>query len=408
MTTESDKAGGLAVIGRRQKRLDGYEKVSGRSVFTDDVRLPGMLHGKILRSPHARARIISIDTSRAAALPGVKVILTGSDAPELMFSEHQPALARDVVNYVGEEVAAVAAADLVTAEEAIRLIDVEYDVLEPVLSLRQALKPEAAQIHDRAPGNIGPVHQQDFGDPDQAFADSDFIFEDEFRSPVQHNTLAELHVALADFSNPEKLHMWTPTQGAPMYKMQLAEAFDLKESQVRIIYQNVGGAFTGRGRAKPHHLIAALLSRKAGKPVKIKATGDEEFIMFRGSGDTVYKFRTGVTRDGQIKALEADVTFDSGAHDEWAMILWLPAPYLNWLYKIDGVRYKGRFVFTNTAPKGSHHGGIFGRMSAGWMQHLNRVAEAIGMDPAEFHLKNAVEPGHEAMEGSVFASCGLN
>jgi 4-hydroxybenzoyl-CoA reductase subunit alpha len=407
LTTESDKAGGLAVIGRRQKRLDGYEKVSGRSVFTDDVRLPGMLHGKVLRSPHARARIVSIDTSRAAALPGVKVILTGSDAPELMFSEHQPALALDVVNYVGEEVAAVAAADLVTAEEAIRLIDVEYDVLEPVLSLRQALKPEAAQIHDRAPGNIGPVHAQDFGDPDQAFADSDFIFEDEFRSPVQHNTLAELHVALADFSNPEKLHMWTPTQGAPMYKMQLAEAFDLKESQVRIIYQNVGGAFTGRGRAKPHHLIAALLSRKAGKPVKIKATGDEEFIMFRGSGDTVYKFRTGVTRDGQIKALEADVTFDSGAHDEWAMILWLPAPYLNWLYKIDGVRYKGRFVFTNTAPKGSHHGGIFGRMSAGWMQHLNRVAEAIGMDPAEFHLKNAVEPGHEAMEGSVFASCGL-
>jgi 4-hydroxybenzoyl-CoA reductase subunit alpha len=311
------------------------------------------------------------------------------------------------VNYIGEEVAAVAAADRITAEEAIRLIDVEYEVLEPALGLRHALKPDAPQIHDRAPGNIGPVHEQDFGDPDAAFAASDFIFEDEFKSPVQHNTLAELHIALADFSNPDKLHMWTPTQGAPMYKMQLAEAFGLKESQVRIIYQNVGGAFTGRGRAKPHHLIAALLSRKAGRPVKIKATGDEEFIMFRGSGDTVYKFRTGVSKDGQIRALEADVTFDSGAHDEWAMILWLPAPYLNWLYKIDGARYRGRFVFTNTVPKGSHHGGIFGRMSAGWMQHLNRVAEEIGMDPAEFHLKNAVEPGHQAMEGSVFASCGL-
>jgi CO/xanthine dehydrogenase Mo-binding subunit len=397
----------LAVIGRRQPRLDGFEKVSGRSVFTDDVRLPGMLHGKVVRSPHARARIVSIDTSKAEALPGVRVVLTGRDAPELMFSEHQPVFAQDLVNYIGEEVAAVAAADLATAEEAARLVEVEYEVLEPALDLRGALKSTAPQIHERAPGNLGPVHEQDFGDPDKAFSECDFIFEDEFKSPVQHNTLAEFHVALADFSNPDKLHMWTPTQGAPLYKMQLAEAFGLKESQVRIIYENVGGAFTGRGRAKPHHLISALLSRKTGKPVKIKATGDEEFIMFRGSGDTLYKFRTGVTKDGTIKALEADVTFDAGAHDEWAMILWLPAPYLNWLYKIDGARYKGRFVFTNTVPKGSHHRGIFGRMSAGWMQHLNRVAEELGMDPAEFHLHNAVEPGHEAMEGSVFASCGL-
>ena len=383
----------LAVIGRRQKRLDGFDKVSGRSVFTDDVRLPGMLHGKVLRSPHARARIVSIDISKAAALPGVKVVVTAKDAPELMFSEHQPVFAQDVVNYIGEEVAAVAAADLFTAEEAVGLIEVEYEILDAALDLRQALKTDAPQIHARAANNLGPVHEQDFGDPDTAFADCDFIFEDEFKSPVQHNTLAEFHVALADYSNPDKLHMWTPTQGAPMYKMQLAEAFGLKESQVRIIYENVGGAFTGRGRAKPHHLIAALLSRKAGKPVKIKATGDEEFIMFRGSGDTLYKFKTGVMKDGTIRALAADVTFDAGAHDEWPMILWLPAPYLNWLYKIDAARYRGRFVFTNTVPKGSHHGGIFGRMSAGWMQHLNRVAEELGLDPARVSFAKCSRAG---------------
>lgn len=408
MVAKPDKAGsGLAVIGRRQKRVDGFDKVSGRSVFTDDVKLPGMLHGKIIRSPHARARIVSIDTSGAEALPGVKVVVTARDAPDLLFTENQPVFAQDVVNYVGEEVAAVAAADLLTAEEAAQLIDIEYEPLDPVLDVAAALKKGAPQIHERGPGNIGPVHEQDFGDSDKAFAESDYIFEDEFKSPVQHNTLAEFHVALADFSNPDKLHIWTPTQSAPMYKMDIAKAFGLSESQVRIVYQNVGGAFTGRGRPKPHHLIVALLSRKAGKPVKIKATGDEEFIMFRGSGDTFYRFRTGVTKDGRIKALEVDVTFDSGAHDEWTLILWLPAPYLNWLYKIDGARYRGRFVFTNTVPKGSHHGGIFGRMSAGWMQHLNRVAEELGMDPADFHLLNAVEPGHKAMEGSEFASCGL-
>jgi len=397
----------LAVIGRRQPRLDGFDKVSGRSVFTDDVKLPGMLHAKVLRSPHARARILSIDTSRAEAMPGVKAVVTGQDAPGLMFSDHQPVFARDIVNYVGEEVAAVAATDLATAEDALELIDVEYEPLPAVKLVRDALKPDAPIIHERAPGNLGPTYEQDFGDPDGAFAASDLIVEDQFKSPVQHNTLAELHVALADFSNPDKLHMYTPTQGAPMYKMQLAEAFGLQESQVRIVYANIGGAFTGRGRAKPHHLIAALLSRTAGKPVKLKATGDEEFIMFRGSGDTFYKFRTGVMKDGTIKALEIDVTFDCGAHDEWVMILWLPAPYINWLYKIDAARYKGRFVFTNTLPKGSHHGGIFGRMSAGWMQHLNHVAERLGMDPMEFHLKNAVEQGHVTMEGSEFASCGL-
>jgi len=397
----------LSVIGRRQPRLDGFDKVSGRSVFTDDIVLPGQLHGRILRSPHARARIVSIDTSRALALPGVKAVVTSADAPDLMFSDRQPLLARGFVHYAGEEVAAVAATDPLIAEEALDLIDVVYEPLPSVTSLRKAMQPGAPVLHDWAPGNVALTHDKDFGDPDAAFAASDLVVTDEFRSPVQHNTLAELHVVLADFSNPDKLHLYTPTQGAPMYQMQLARAFGLETSQVRIVYGNVGGAFTGRGRAKPHHLIAALLSRVAGKPVKIKAAGDEEFIMFRGSGETEYRFRTGVTRDGRIRVLEADVSFDAGAHAEWAMILWLPAPYLNWLYKVDAVRYRGRFVYTNTVPKGSHHGGIFGRLSAGWMQHLTHVAEELGMDPAEFHRRNAIDPGHHALDGSDFASCGL-
>jgi 4-hydroxybenzoyl-CoA reductase subunit alpha len=141
--------------------------------------------------------------------------------------------------------------------------------------------------------------------------------------------------------------------------------------------------------------------------VKLRAAGVEEFIMFRGSGETHYRFRTGVTRDGRIRAIEADITFDCGAHAEWTMILWLPSVYLNWLYHAEGVRYTGRMVFTNSVPKGSHHGGIMGRMSAGWMQHMNHAAEEIGMDPADFHQRNAVGPGHRALDGSAFASCGL-
>ncbi len=397
----------LAVLGRRQPRLDGFDKVSGRSQFTDDVRLPGMLQGKILRSIHPRAKILRIDTRKAAALPGVKAVITHADVPEVMFTEHQSVFAGDCVNYVGEEVAAVAAVDLLTAEEAIALIEVEYEPLPAVTRLRAALKDDAPQIHARAPGNVGPKLEQDWGDPERGFAESDLIITDEFKTPMQHNTLAELHVALADWSNSEKLHLYTPTQSAAMYKLDISRALGLSESQIRIVYPNIGGAFTGRGRPKPHHLIAALLSRAAGKPVKIKATADEEFIMFRGSGDTLYRFRTGVTKDGTIKALETECSFDTGGHDEWHMILWLPSIYMNWLYKPEGVRYKGRFVFTNTVPKGSHHGGIMGRMSAGWMQHMSHVAKELGMDPAEFHLKNAVDPGFEAADGSVFASCGL-
>lgn len=397
----------LSVIGRRQPRLDGFEKVSGRAVYTDDIVLPGMLFGRILRSPHPRARIVRIDTAKAAALPGVKAVITGADAPDLLFSERQPVFAQEVVNYVGEEVAAVAATDSITAEEALQLIYVEYEPLPAVTTLRQALSPRAPQIHEWAPGNVGPTHERSFGDPDKAFAESDVIIEDQFKSPMQHNTLAEFHVVLADWSKPDKLHVWTPTQSAPMYQQVIARGFGLSESQVRIVYNNIGGAFTGRGRPKPHHFIAALLSRRTGKPVKLRAAGDEEFIMFRGSGETQYKFRTGVTRDGRIKAVEMDVTFDSGGHAEWTMILWLPAPYMNWLYHLDGARYKGRFIFTNSVPKGSHHGGIFGRLSAGWMQHLTHVAEELGMDPAEFHLKNAIDPGDKSFDGSVFASCGL-
>jgi 4-hydroxybenzoyl-CoA reductase subunit alpha len=398
---------GLSIIGRRQPRLDGFEKVSGRAVFTDDIVLPGMLYGRVLRSPHPRARVVRIDAAKARALPGVKAVITGRDFPDVLFTEKQPVFARDIVNYVGEEVAAVAAVDAITAEEALHLIEVEYEPLPAATTLREAMRPGAPRIHEWAPGNVGPTHSKNYGDPDKAFAESDVVVEDRFRTPMQHNTLAEFHVTLADWSKPEKLHVWTPTQSAPMYQQVLAKGLGLSESQVRIIYNNVGGAFTGRGRPKPHHFIAALLSRRTGKPVKLRAAGDEEFIMFRGSGETQYRFRTGVTRDGRIKAIEMDVTFDSGGHAEWVMILWLPAAVMNWLYRAEASRYRGRFIFTNSVPKGSHHGGIFGRISAGWMQHMAHVAETIGMDPAEFHLKNAVEQGDTTFDGTEFASCGL-
>ena len=263
----------LAVIGRRQPRLDGFEKVSGRAVYTDDIVLPGMLHARVLRSPHPRARILHIDATKALlALPGVKAVISGADAPDVFFSERQPVFAQSMVNYVGEEVAAVAAVDPITAEEALQLIEVEYEPLPAVTTLREALRPDAPQVHDWAPGNVGPTHERVFGDPDKAFAASDLVVEDRFKSPMQHNTLAEFHVALADWSQPEKLHVWTPTQSAPMYQQVLAKGLGLSESQVRIVYNNIGGAFTGRGRPKPPR-SSPCAARHSGSRSPSKAVG---------------------------------------------------------------------------------------------------------------------------------------
>jgi 4-hydroxybenzoyl-CoA reductase subunit alpha len=192
-----------------------------------------------------------------------------------------------------------------------------------------------------------------------------------------------------------------------MYQSGLARGFGLTESQVQIKYLNVGGAFTGRGTPRIHHFVAAALSRAAARPVKLRASGDEEFIMYRGSGETQFKYKVGLEKSGRIKALDVDISYDCGAHAEYKLILFSPAVYLNWLYGLDAVRFKGRFIYTNNIPRASHHGGIFARMSAGWMQHLTHAAEKLGIDPVGFHLMNAIGPGHRALDGADFASCGL-
>lgn len=404
MNTRSD----LNVIGKRQPRLDGREKVSGRSVFTDDLTLPGLLHGKILRSPHARARILKIDTSKAMKLPGVKAVITADDAASIMVAPNRPVFCQDVANYIGEEIAAVAAVDELIAQEALELIEVTYEPLPAVTTLRRALKPGAPQIHGQSPGNIAVELDRDYGHPDEAFKKADQTFTDEFGSPTTHNVLAEFHIAVADFSRPDKLVMYTPLQSAPNFQDALSSAFKLKQSQVQMIHLNTGGAFTGRGMPRPHHFIAAMLSTKTGRPCKVRAAGDEEFTVFPASGENIFSFKTAVDNDGTLKAIEVDVTTECGAHAAaQAMLAFIPGNYVNWLYNVEATRFNGKVVYTNNAPYFYHHGGIMGQMSAGWMQHLTRIAEELGMDPLDFHIKNAVEKGHTCRDGTFFGSCGL-
>ena len=398
----------FSVVGRDQVRLDGADKISGRSVFTDDVRLPGMLAGRILRSPLPRARILAIDTSRARRLRGVKSVVTAADAPKLWVGINQPLLSGDVVNHVGQEIAAVAAVDDDVAAEALRLIDVKYEPLPEILTMKRALAPDAPTLHGKLKNNIAWEQAEDHGDPDAYFAAAAHVRSDEYITHASHNCYAELHVAVADFSRPDRLTLWSPTQTALLFQKSLAGAFGLSESAVRIMCLNSGGGFSGRTATRPHHFLAALLSRKAGRPVKIRANADEEFLMCRAGGRVEYRFRSAVDQAGRLTAVEGDLTFDCGAFVESQMIiLVLTSSYLDSLYDVKATRYRGRLVHTNNLPYYFHHGGGLAQFQFAFGQHINSLALDLDMDPIDFHLLNAVEKGHTTLRGTHYASCGL-
>jgi CO/xanthine dehydrogenase Mo-binding subunit len=402
------KNDGYSVIGKRQAKLDGPPKSTGRSQFTDDIILPGLLYGKIVRSPIPRGKILNIDTAKAEKLPGVKAVITHKDTDGIMVGPDQQLLCNDIVYYNGDEVAAVAAVDEDTAYEAAALIEVDYQPIPALLSIEEATAPDAPILHEYYEDNYADEHNLNFGDVDKAFAESDHVRIDEFTTSPSHNCFAEMHGVLADYSLPGKLTVWTPSQTAILMQKGFAESLGMSESDVRICSLNTGGAFSGRGAVRPHHLIAALLSRKASRPVKIIATSDEEFIVCRSGGRNKFTLKSGVMKDGTLKVLEADHLYDCGAYVETQFImLTIVGATLHMLYKVEAMRYKGRLVYTNNFPYFFHHGGGLVPSQFALGQHLYRIAQDMGIDPVDFQLKNGVEKGHITHTDTLYASCGL-
>lgn len=398
----------LSVVGQRRPRLDGPVKVSGRAQFSDDVRLPGMLAGRILRSRYAHARIVKLDVSKAEALPGVKAVITAADAEGIYATQNEPAICGEVTRYIGEELAAVAAVDEATATRALELIEVEYEVLPSVTTIREALKPDAPQVDPDVTGNIVTDNVDAYGEVDDAFAQADFVFEDKFVTRPTHNLFAEYHVCVADFSRPDKLDVWTPTQTSYLFQHSFARAFKLSLNQVRIVHLHTGGAFSGRGSVRPHHYVAALLSRKAQRPVKLFSSGDEEFLICRTLGDNQYTLRTAVDKDGTVRAIDVDATLDGGGQGHaLGYFGWMVGLCMSWIMDLDAIRFRRRVVLTNQRPNYLGHGGMMIGTNAGLMQQLQRIAEQLGRDPIDFLLQNAVETGHDGLTGEHFASCGL-
>ena len=394
-----DGAGQTSVIGRRNRKVDGAGKVTGATVYTDDMSLPGMLHGKILRSPHPHANIISIDTAKAESLPGVHAVVTGRDMPVtycvIPWTRDEYPLCVDRVRYIGDGVAAVAAVDEETANRALRLIDVEYELLEPILEPERALDADAPQIHEAGkPGRNGNITKKvylEFGDVDAALADSDIVVEDEYFFQGSSHTPIEPHCAIGQYDATGKLTVWSATQVPHYLHRELARVLDLDVARIRVVQPAVGGAFGGKSEPFDLEFCVAALSRKCGRPVKILYTREEVFYAHRGRHPMKMKYRTGMSRDGRIRAVDGRLLLDGGAYASFGLVTayysgqLLTAPYTFDTYRFDSTR-----VYTNKPACGPKrgHGSVQPRFA--FEVQLDKAAERLGMDPIEIRRRNFI------------------
>lgn len=388
-----------SVIGTRLRRIDGIDKASGRAVYTDDIALPGMLHGKILRSPHPHARIVSIDTSEAESLPGVHAVATGRDLPTkygiIPWTRDEEPLCTDRVRYIGDAVAAVAAVDEETANRALERIHVEYEILPAFLDPEDALSPPdgAVPIHEpKKPGhngNVTKIVRLEFGDVDERMAESDVVIEGEYFFEGTTHAPIEPHCAIGWYDPSGKLTVWSATQVPHYLHRELARVLDLDVARVRVIQPTVGGAFGGKSESFDLEFCVAALSRKAGRPVKILYTREEVFYAHRGRHPMKMRHRLGASRDGKILAVDARNLIDGGAYASFGLVTayysgqLLTAPYAFGSYRFEATR-----VYTNKPACGPKrgHGSVQPRFA--FEVQLDKLAEALAMDPIELRRRN--------------------
>ncbi len=396
--------GDFAVIGQRLRKIDGLAKSTGRAAYTDDLVLPGMLHGKILRSPHPHARIVSIDTSRAEALEGVHGVLTGGELPTpygiIPWTPDENALAVDRVRYVGDGVAAVAAVDEDTALQALDLIEVEYELLPVVLDPRQALEAKGTYeagdyIHPPRKegwnGNVTKMVKLEFGDVDGGLAAADLEVEGEYWFEGTTHAAIEPHCAIGLFEGTGRLTVWSSTQVPHYLHRELARVLRLDPAEVRVIQPPVGGAFGGKSEPFDLEFCVAALARKTGRPVKILYTREEVFYAHRGRHPFDMWYRTGMTRDGRLTGVDARIVLDGGAYASFGLVTTyysgqlLTAPYDLPAYRFDSTR-----AYTNKPACGPKrgHGSVQPRFA--FEVQLDKLAQLGGFDPMELRRKNVL------------------
>jgi 4-hydroxybenzoyl-CoA reductase alpha subunit len=401
-------------IGKRLPKVDAIYQATGEAKYIDDIRVDGMLFGRVLRSPYPHAKIRQIDTSRARQLTGVKAVISAADTTRIPFchlpvTPNKMVLATDRVRFVGDEVAAVAAIDEATAQEALELIEVEYEPLPSVFDAEKALEPGAPLLYDGSGTNLASEFAREFGDVEAGLREADLVLEHRFDCPAVVSCTLEPHGCIASFDASGRLSLWTTSQNPYNIQKAVAGVLKLPLHAVRVINTFVGGAFGNKSVMLPLEPIAAFLSRKAGKPVKLMNSREEEFTTTRTRYAMVIHLRTGVKKDGSITVRTARVVTNNGAYNNKATgITLLTCNRIGNLYRVPNSRTEAQVVYTNTQ---------YGDALRGWggpqahfavESQMDIIAEALDMDPVGLRLMNANQPGDVTAWGWQITSCGLS
>lgn len=408
-------------VGTRPLRPDGVDKVTGRARYGADFNMAGQLVGRVLRSPHAHAIIKKIDTSKAEKLAGVKAVITAKDLPDLtdgdagMFDTLDNCMARKKALYDGHAVAAVAAIDARTARQALKLIEVDYEVLPHVTDVDEAMQHHAPLINDAIftegleekpvkPSNVSKRTQYGHGDVHQGFAQADFVVERSFKTEQTHQGYIEPHACVGSVNPDGTADLWVCTQGHFVYRQHCAQLLGLEVSKLRVTSSEIGGGFGGKTHvwAEP---VALALSRKAGRPVKLVMTRDEVFRASGPTSATSIDVKIGAKKDGTITAAEATLRYTCGPYaGMWAEIGAMTAFAC---YKLENVKTVGYEVLVNR-PKTAAYRAPSAPMAAFAVESaVDELAKKIGIDPVEFRIKNAAQEGTRASYGPVYGPIGI-
>jgi CO/xanthine dehydrogenase Mo-binding subunit len=397
-----------SIVGKSVAQRDALDKVMGRTKYVDDIELPDMLHAKLLRSKYPHARLLKVDTREAERATGVRAVITAKDVPANKWGTYYepPVFADEKVRFIGEPVAAVAAESLAEAEDALELIDVQYEELPSVFHPKRALEPDAPKVHET--GNLSFRRKIVCGDVQSGFSQADEIIEDEFSTQkVQHCSL-EPHGAIASVDASQKLAVWTSPGSFWRVYSNLLVALKIPAAKLRFIQTAQGGGFGGKNYMSVEPYVS-LLAMKTKKPVKMIWTREEEFTTAATRHNCRLSYRTGVKKDGRMVAREIAITYDSGAYTVMGpRILEKGAVFSYGPYRIPNVKVEACLVHTNKAPAGAMRG--FGAPQVIFAEevHTDNIAARLGIDPLKLRLKNVFKAGDRTATGAVLHSVGIS
>ena len=409
----------FSVIGKPTPREDALFKVTGSLRYLDDLVLPGMLWGRLVRSPYPHARVVSIDAAAALALPGVKAVITAADLPPRRLGFHfdnRPL--HDKVSCVGDPVAAVAAVDEEAARAAAELVAVHYEPLPGVFDPEAALAPDAPLVHaeqwfdaagqriERRKDNVAMHYRFQHGDPEAALAACDAVVEARFTVPFVTTCTIEPQCAIAAWDAAGNLTLWSPTQAPHLFHKEMAEALGISGKRIRVIGTPIGGAFGKNLEAHAWEVANAVLARKAGRPVKLVFSRQEEFIGSRPRQPHIMYVKAGATKDGKLQVRTCEAVLDNGAYNAWgALTPLVTMQSFTSMYRVPNSRYEAKVVYTNHPYAGAMRG--YGNPEAVWAieQTMDMLADKLGLDPLAFRLNNVNQPDETTPQGMKITAC---